>query len=58
MGRTLTLAKRPVHVALEHCCTLVRQDEKLAGISNVLMAAASAARTHEEHVHLEDVAQV
>jgi hypothetical protein len=37
---------------------MVRPNEKLAAISGVLMAAASAAGTHGEHVHLEDVVQV
>jgi hypothetical protein len=34
---------------------LVRPNEKLAAMSGVLMAAASAAGTHGEDVHLEDV---
>jgi hypothetical protein len=37
---------------------LVRWDEKLVAVSGVLIAAASAAGTHGEHVDLEDLAQV
>jgi hypothetical protein len=51
-------AKTPSAGALLLASVLVRKDEKLAGISNVLMAVASAARTHEEHVHRKAVAQV